>query len=551
MTPVPSRSARITRRRALSLAAGAAALATVIPVRRSAAQVTPVASPVAAPAAAGTPVAGAAAPAATLPPLPMPSTLAGDASPAFRAVADALVAAMRQHGVPGAAVGLLADDREEHAVFGLASLSSMAPVTPETLFQIGSITKTCTGTAVWRLIDEGALELDAPVRDVLPELRLKDEGAAAEVTVGNLLDHSAGFYGDEGFDTGDDDGALARYVAERLPELPQIFPVGAFFSYNNAAFTLLGRLIEVAAGTTYDAALANLLLGPLGLDDSLLDRAEVRRRPYADGHVALPINGKPTVAVQTPLWIPRSVDPAGGIWSTTRDLIRYGRFHLQADAGSVAGPANVVSSENLLRMREPAMPVPGTPLQMGRDWFVQDADGTRVVFHGGDTLGQHAELILIPAQGFALTVLTNGQGGGSLAAAAALDAALAQFPDLASLAGRVGLLPALLAPADAPTVDLPAAELAAYAGRYADPGQALTFAEQSSGLEVSVESIVAPGAWQPAIDPPAAPPAPVAFLDADTAVAAGSRLPFVRDAEGRVAWVSAGLRLIPRDAADA
>jgi CubicO group peptidase (beta-lactamase class C family) len=473
-------------------------------------------------------------------------SVASDASPQFRAVADALVAAMGQHGVPGAAVGLLTGGREEHATFGLASVSSLEPVTPETLFQIGSITKTFTGTAIWSLIGQGALALDAPVREYLPELRLMDEEAAAAVTVGNLLDHSAGFYGDEGFDTGDDDEAIARYVNERLPELPQIFPVGEYFSYNNAAFTLLGRLIEVTTGTTYNAALEHLLLAPLGLADTMIDRASVLRHPYVDGHVALPINGHPSVAVQTPLWIPRSVDPAGGLWSTTRDLLRYGRFHL--GAGTVSGLANVVGPEQLAQMREPAMPVPGTTLQMGRDWFVQDVAGTQVCFHGGDTLGQHADLFIIPGQNFALTVLTNGQGGGSVASAAALDAALAQFPELTPLAGQVGLLPALLAPADAPTVDLSADELAELAGRYADPGQVLSFTQQGDGMEVSAEQIVAPGSWQPAIYPPTAPPAPVAFLDADTGVAAGSRFPFVRDATGRVEWVSAGLRLLPRSA---
>ncbi len=527
------RSRQFSRRRALSLAAGATVLVAAAPSRRSAAQEPPTPSPV------------AAAPA----PLPMPSTLAADASPEFRSVVEALVAAMRVHQVPGAAVGLLAGDREEHATFGLASLSSMRPVTPETLFQIGSLSKTYTSTAIWRLIDEGALDLDAPVRTYIPELKLTDEAAAAEVTVANLLDHTAGWYGDEGFDTGSGDDALARYVAERLPQLPQVFPVGAFFSYNNAAFTLLGRLIEVATGTTYNAAMEHLLLGPLGLRDSLLDQDAVRQRPYADGHVAMPINGHPTLAVQTPLWIPRSVDPAGGIWATTRDVIRYGRFHL--DAGTAAGVANVVSPESLVQMREPAMPVLGTPMQMGRDWFVQDVEGDRVFFHGGDTLGQHTDFFAIPGHRFALVVLTNGQGGGSAVAVAALNAALTQFPALAPLAGQIGITQALIVPADAPTVTLPADELDAYAGRYADPGQVTTFVAMSDGLEGSTEMIEQPGSWQPALRPPAAPPVPVAFLAKDMGVANGARLPFVRDAGGRVGWVSAGLRLVPRVDADA
>ena len=133
--------------------------------------------------------------------------------------------------------------------------------------------------------------------------------------------------------------------------------------------------------------MGNLLLGPLGLDDTLLDHAAVLRRPYADGHVALPINGRPAVAVETPLWVPRSADPAGAIWATTRDVLRYGRFHLAA--GTIAGPANIVSPNSLRQMQEPAMPIPGTSLQIGRDWFVQDVAGMRVFSHDGDTLGQH------------------------------------------------------------------------------------------------------------------------------------------------------------------
>ena len=137
---------------------------------------------------------------------------------------EALVAAMQQFQVPGAAIGL-SPDIEERCHGGPARLSPLRPVTPETLFQIGSLTKTYTATAIWRLIDEGALDLDAPVRNYIPELTLMDESVAAEVTIANLLDHSAGFYGDEGFDTGEDDGAIARYVAERLPSFPRSSPL--------------------------------------------------------------------------------------------------------------------------------------------------------------------------------------------------------------------------------------------------------------------------------------------------------------------------------------
>src|SRR5579884_3824603 len=302
---------RLSRRHLLALAGGTAGAALVAKPARLLAQTPSAATP-----STATPVATA---------LPLPSTLAADASPEFRAVAEALVAAMQQHHVPGAALGILTGDREEHATFGLASLSSLQPVTPDTLFQLGSLAKTYTATAIWRLIDEGALALDGRVRTYLPGFKVQDEATAAHVTVSQLLDHTAGWYGDEGFDTGEGDDALARYVTERMPQLPQLFPLGQYFSYNNAGFQLLGRLIEVATGTTYNAAMASLLFAPLGVADTLLDHAAVRQRPYADGHVYQPINGQNVLTVETPLWVPRAVDPAGGIWATTRDVLRYAR----------------------------------------------------------------------------------------------------------------------------------------------------------------------------------------------------------------------------------
>lgn len=523
----PSKSPRrVSRRRLLTLAGGAAGAAVIARPARLLAQASP---------SAATPVATA---------LPMPSTLAADASPAFQAVAEALIAAMKHNHIPGAALGILAGDREEHATLGLASLSSLRPVTPDTLFQIGSLAKTYTSTAIWRLIDEGALALDAKVRTYVPDFTVMDTATAAQVAVSNLLDHTAGWYGDEGFDTGDGDDALTRYVAERMPQLPQIFPLGAFFSYNNSGFQLLGRLLEVATGTTYNAAMQDLLFAPLGLADTILDHAAVLQRPYADGHVYLPINGQDALAVQTPLWIPRSTDPAGGIWATTRDVLRYARFHL--DQAVIGGTASIVRPATLKRMQEPVIAVPGLPLRMGRDWFVQEVAGVRAIFHGGDTLGQHTEFMAIPDKDFAFILLTNNDGGGAAAAPTVLDAALAHYPGLSGFVGQLGLGHASTIPATTPTVALPAATLTEYAGHYADPGTVVTMVPNGGGLEVTSQVIAQPGTWQPVIAPP--PPhgaVAVHFAAKDKGVAGAAVIPFVRDRAGLVGWCSSGLRLIP------
>ncbi|MFT4037669.1 MAG: serine hydrolase [Thermomicrobiales bacterium] len=536
MRPHPMTSSRITRRQLLA-AATVTAAAAARPAWPTAAQTppTPVATPAATPAA--TPVAIAA------PLAPMPSTLAADASPQMQAVADALVAGMQQVHVPGAAVGVLWGDREEHATFGVESLSSLRPVTEQTLFQIGSVTKTYTSTAIWHLIDRGALNLDDPVRTWLPELTLADEEVAAAITIGNLLDHSGGFFGDDTWDSGFNDDMLARYVTERLPALPQEFPLGAFFSYNNVGFTILGRLIEVVTGTAYSAAMGNLLFGPLGLGDTLLEREAVLRRLYADGHITMPINGEVVTTVQLPLWVVGSAVPAGAIWATTRDVIRYARFHMAH--GDVSTPASVVSPASLRAMQEPALPISGTDMWIGRDWFVQDIEGIRVISHSGDTLGQHTDLFIVPDHDFAIVVTTNGQPG-SHASFAAVEAAVGQVPALAPLVGKLGLVPQLSIPPDAAPITLTAEELDAYTGRYESPSTRLTITRQDDQLAFTAVAITQPDVWHPAIPFPASPPGDLAFIAPDIASVGPGKIPFMRNADGDIGWVSLGLRLIPR-----
>ncbi len=475
----------------------------------------------------------------------MNATAAGaqsENSPQFRGVVEVLAEAIAEHRIPGAAVGVLAGGREEHAVLGLASLASLRPVTERTRFQIASITKTYTAAAVWQLIERGALELDGRVRRYLPGLRLADEATAEVVTVRNLLEHTAGWFADEVIDDGtDDDGELARYVDEYLPTLPQIFECGQFFSYSNSALQLLGRLVEVTTGLTFGTALHRGLIGPLGLDHTTFDRSTVLDGLYADGHTAMPVNGRDAVLVQTPVWLPRSVDPAGGLWSTTRDVLRYARMHW--------GEPALLKPATLQAMQEPAVAVPGLGLHMGRSWFVQEVDGVRAISHDGDTFGQHAVLLIVPEHRFAFVVMLNGQSGAE-AALAALDAALSAYPDVAPLSGKVGLMRSVLAADDAEPVPVAAGKLREYEGRYVDPGQTTTLSlatgESGPVLQKTTELTPAPGAWRPPVDAPPAEPLDVRFLAPDLAAAGGWRMPFVRDRDGEVGWIADGLRLRPR-----
>jgi CubicO group peptidase (beta-lactamase class C family) len=470
----------------------------------------------------------------------IPHTIAPDASRCFRAVAERLLAAMEEHQVPGAALGILADGREEHATFGVASLKTNAPITADTRFQIGSLTKTYTGTAVMRLIDQGKLDLDATVRTYLPNLQLMDEDVAARVTVRHLLTHTGGWWADDISDTGNGDDAIARYVAERLPTFPQLAPLGAFFSYNNTGFTLLGRLIEVVTGQTYRAAVQDLVLNPLGTGESTFAREEVEQLPHVVGHG----RGSQGMEVVTPLYCPRNLDPAGGLWSTTRDQLRYARFHL-GDGAAPAG-SRLLAPHTLGLMRTPQVAIfGGSALAMGLPWFVQALPGLQLVMHGGDTFGQHTAFMFAPWRGFALVLFVNAEPA-DLVEVAVVNEAVQRYLGLSQVGAQAGFSAALGAPTGTPTVVVPADELAQYAGRYSAPDTAYVLRVENGRLRITVEQTLVPEQIMSSIAPPPGQDVPVSFLATDLGFVEHVVVPFVRKPNGHLGWIQIGLRLQPR-----
>src|SRR2546428_5321898 len=228
----------------------------------------------------------------------------------------------REHAVPGVAVGMIADGEEWIHGFGVTNVDHPLPVDGDTLFQIGSITKTFTATALMRLVERGTLSLDAPVRTYLPDLRLADEDVATRVTLRHLLTHHGGWFGDFFEDTGANDDALALYVA-KLHTLEQMTPLGALWSYSNSGFALAARVLEVATGATAEDALTDLVLQPPGMShsfffarDAITHRAAAGPLVYDDGTRA----ARPCV-------IPRNARAIGGPVSGGADLMKYARFH--------------------------------------------------------------------------------------------------------------------------------------------------------------------------------------------------------------------------------
>jgi CubicO group peptidase (beta-lactamase class C family) len=440
-------------------------------------------------------------------------------------LADVVQAAMERWRVPGVAVGILHAGREHATGFGVTSLEQPRPVTPDTLFQIGSITKTFTATAVMRLVEQGRLALDTPVRAYLPALRLADGATAAALTLRHLLTHLGGFLGDYFADFGGGDDALARYVAS-LVELPQLTPLGALWSYNNAGFSLAGHVIEAVTGQPFETALRELVLAPLGLTRASFWAAEVITESFAVGHLV----DEQATAVARPWALPRSAHAAGGLIASVPELLRYARFHL--GDGTTATGVRLLTAESVAQMQTPQTPADSRVDAWGLSWALTDAGGTRTVGHGGATHGQTALFTLAPARGFAVVLLTNASRGrelnGEVTAWALRRYLGASAPEPAPLA-------------------MPPEQLAAYAGRYTAVLDDAELIVEDSAL---VMRVISNGGFPLKDSPPvpSPPPTRLAFYAPDRVVALdpplrGARADFIRAPDGRIAWFRTGGRL--------
>ncbi|EFH89217.1 serine hydrolase domain-containing protein [Ktedonobacter racemifer] len=316
---------------------------------------------------------------------------------------DFVETTFKTFNIPGVAVGVWLDGKEIYACYGVTSVDNPLPIDQNTLFALGSITKSFTATTLMRLVAEGKVELNAPVRRYIPELQLKDTQAADKVTVLNLLNHTSGLDWRVNADTGEGDDALERYVA-KMAEVDLIAPLGSRVSYSQAGYNLLGRIIEKVTGQTFDRAVASLVFEPLGLSHSFFARDDIMTRRFAVGHDR---SQDGTLSIARPWRHSRGDNPGGGIASSTADLLRWGRFHL-GDGHAESG-IRVLPTHVLHQMKDSTAELRASTLgdAIGLCWFLRDVDGVRTAGHGGSANGQFSELLIVPERNFAVISLTN------------------------------------------------------------------------------------------------------------------------------------------------
>lgn len=321
-------------------------------------------------------------------------------------LAEVVQYAAEKHGIPGLSVAVWADGAETFAAHGVTNLEDPKPVDRNTLFEVGSTSKPFTATALMHLVARGDVELDAPVRRYIPELTLPNEEWAAQITVKNLLNHTAGLDWRMITDTGDGDDALAEFVA-RMSELEQIGAPGGRPSYSQAAFSIVARIIEKVTGLTFERAVETLVLEPLGLDNTFYALDDVMARDPAFGHNA-DENGE---LVVSRTWKDnRANNGGGGVASSVADLLRFARFHL----GDAPNGSTVLPDSYREQMRVPTVEIPSSTLgdAFGICWFIKDIAGVRTFGHGGSGHGQFVEFLFIPERNFAIVSGANAGPNG-------------------------------------------------------------------------------------------------------------------------------------------
>ncbi|HUR04977.1 MAG TPA: serine hydrolase domain-containing protein [Nonomuraea sp.] len=390
------------------------------------------------------------------------------------------------HHVPGATLAVLVDGRIHELASGVLHRGTGVEVTTDSVFQSGSIAKVYTATLVMQLVDAGELRLDSRVADVLPGFTVADGEVTKSVTIGQLLSHTSGLAGDFPHDSGRGDDCLARYV-EACASVGQDCPPGTVVSYSSTGYAILGRIVEVVTGQTWDDALRERLLAPLGLEHSMTLPEEALRFRVAMSHLG-ELGRDPAPA---PVWdmLPRSAGPYGRVLVTAADVVRFARMHL--DSGTAPDGRRVLSAESAATMRRRVVDCLDEWSFMadgwGHGWALYDWDGVAGYGHDGASGGQFSYLRVVPGSGVVAALLTNGGGATGL------------FVDLfQELLGELAgvRMPDIFAPPAEPRP----VDVATLVGTYEREGMRLTIGERDGVPRLRVQLTGAMAGYSPPME---------------------------------------------------
>jgi CubicO group peptidase (beta-lactamase class C family) len=360
-----------------------------------------------------------------------------------------------------------------------------------TLFMIGSDTKKIAAISALRRVDAGKLQIGTPVKEVLPELRMRSARAYLDATLHDLMSHQGGVVDGAEFTRATTDAALRDYTFGSFSRTAYtLAPPGTFWNYSNPNHSMTGLLDETAAGVPWADLVEDEVFAPLGMSRT------VARKESVDEDVALGIgleSPQDTSVGEVALadtWESAYTRPAGLVWSTPGDQMRLAGF-------LVDGSTTVLKDETRALLVQPAVPIypdiPGTDygygLFIGRGIRLQDGwRDVPVWSHGGNTLTHTSTFYVLPDQRFAISILSNGLGDDFSGTVAAAVAELVDLP----------------APTEPPTPNFSPEGLDALVGTYSDPNNVgdMIISREGDRLRVRMPALEAARVpYEPAMRP--------------------------------------------------
>ncbi|HEY1823302.1 MAG TPA: serine hydrolase, partial [Trebonia sp.] len=380
--------------------------------------------------------------------------------------------------VPGCAVAAVRGGQVElTAGWGLRDREAGLPVTADTLFAIGSVTKAFTATAVGALVDEGLLDWDRPLRDYVPGVRLHDSFVSDRLTIVDLLSHRSGLPRHDLAWVGQPGRSRAEIVRS-LRFLPLSRDLRQEWQYCNLGYLVAGHVVEALSGLSWEDFVRDRLLEPLRMRRTNLSVDEM----LADGDHAAAYTRRDGVIVEVPQRPLPAVAPAGAINSSAADMARWLLVQLaggQLDGATVMSPATARRQLTPQMLLPGSIEVPGLSYHAyGLGWLVGRYREHKIAVHNGGIDGFLTTCMLLPDEGIGVAVLTNTSASAmdAVVACRVLDELLGAEPldmfgflkprfDAAMAGAREAKAARRVVPGAPPARPLPA-----YAGEYEHPG---------------------------------------------------------------------------------
>ena len=358
----------------------------------------------------------------------------GDAG--LAAIDDAARVAMERGRIPGLTLGLT--DRAGTILirtYGFAELASRRPVTPDTLFEIGSIGKTFTAVAILQLVDEGLLDLHAPVDHYLPWFVVPQPAGHSPITIAHLLSHTGGIV------AGIDGTPEAAFQVWSLRDLPTFSAPGERFHYSNVGYKALGLVLEAIEGRPYPEIIRTRILEPLEmLSTEPAITHDIRPRlavGYEYLHDDRLTHSRAPLAPAT--WLETGTAD-GSIASTPEDMSAFVRLLMRGGEG----PSGRLLSEEAFFQMSTGTPWEDGTVAYGYGLLIRELGGRRFIGHGGGMVGYLAAMQADPDANLGVIVLQNGMGSNPMGLARSViriaggepepaDVAAAAYDDLVGL----------------------------------------------------------------------------------------------------------------------